>query len=180
MSFYNIDFATLCRQLLPVRLRKVRHIAWLRSLIQPVFTLHASFMNNMGNNNYYIAHNSQVCYMEAVLNDRFDPSSQRFEIHDGPICDPVYVYLASETRRVHIATEAELPLAPSTYDAPVYLYTAAEAYDVGVVFRVYCPEDFDVLDADNINELKALINKYRLVSRVNFEILEGPAPPLVV
>lgn len=175
MEFFSIDFSTLINQLLPVRLRKIGFIAWLQCITKPVVSLYEKFTNNRIANNYYLAHNGQVCHLEGILSNRFEDD---FAIRNGPYADAVYVFQYIEYIPVHVALEAELTPTPPDYDAPVYLFTDAAIYNnVGVPFRVYFPEGASYTP-DEFNEMTGLIDRYRLPGVLNYEVLEGPAPPL--
>lgn len=177
MDFFSLNFSILRRQLLPVRMRTNKHQAWLRALTHPIQKLYEAFVANRNANNYYLVHNGQICHMEAVLNDRFD-SLRRFAIRNGPFFDPIYVFLEYEDWPVYLATDDELLAGTPDYDAPSYLFTHLEIYDTGVLFIVYCPGPVSTYTADEQKEMRGLIEKYRLPSKKNYSIVDGPAPPL--
>lgn len=149
---FNIDFDTLVQMLLPVKLRKPRQVAWLKALVAPVATNYATFTVYRLEKEYELANNGQVCYLEKVLNDRFDPTTRSIVVADTPDIDPVYYYLDAENKEeyVYLASEAQ----------PVHYFLEAETVG-GPDFDVQVPALVTFDDA----ELKALVNKYKLVGR---------------
>jgi hypothetical protein len=73
MGFFDIDYNVKAWQSLPVRLRQAVQYAWLKVLVSPVVYLAGLFKVNRDANLYELAHDGQVCFLEAVLNDTFDP-----------------------------------------------------------------------------------------------------------
>lgn len=164
MGYYDIDYDVLVEQSIPTMLRNSLMKAWLKCLVQPVRWLYAKFQTNRAANRYDLAHNGQVCKLEAVLNDMFDNTLRRIYIGDGPWIDPEFIYLRTELKDEYLATTAELPVID--YDAPMYLYTVAETSIKYLQFIVYYPTGL-VFD---IERMKALINKYRLAGKKYYTI----------
>lgn len=179
MSFYEIDYDLVVARHTPVRLRKPRRLAWLRTLVSGIVGVddilemvgvYDLFKEVRSSSNYYLAHNSQVCYMEAVLNDTFDPIDRLIKIEDGPFVDPIYTYLDPEGLEVPLAADDTEIALPPDYDAPVWLYTDVETGVLGVQFIVYFPEG-SLWDDLDIDRAKALIGKYRLPSKRNYQLM---------
>lgn len=164
MGFFDVEFDVLRVQLLPVKLRAAIMKAWIKCLLKPLVWLYDKYMANRAANLYYLAHNSQVCYMEAALNDLFDNEDRRIYVGDGPQQSALYIYLASEEKEVYLPLTSELPV--TEYEAPVYLYTEGETMEFSDQFIVYYPDGL-VFDLDR---MKALINKYRLPSKNRYSI----------
>lgn len=165
MGFFDINYDSLNFQLLPVRLRKQRMLAWVRCLTVPIRWLHNLFMSNREINQYFLAHNGQVCHLEKVLNDAFDSVSREIVITDGEYEDPVFTFLATEIKPVLLALESEVGL--TAYEAPTILYTEAETSLLGNAFIVKVPSSvlFDE------NRMRAHIDRYRLAGRSVYEIV---------
>ena len=70
---YNINFAKLLGDLLPIDWRQPAMLQWLEILTAPLAVLHEDFLKYRKAKIYRLTHNSQVCYLQAVLNDAFDP-----------------------------------------------------------------------------------------------------------
>ena len=166
MGSFDVNYDVLRVQLLPVRLRKDRMKAWIKCLISPVKYLYDLYKLFRAAKLYDLAHNSQVCYMEAALNDVFDPEARRIYISDGEYEVPTFVYTVPEERTLYLATDGELPLID--YDAPIYLNLDSETYVMGWQFIVYYPAGL-VFD---MARLKAIVNRYRLPSKKNYDVRE--------
>lgn len=159
MGFFDISYDILRVQLLPVRLRKSNTNAWLKCLIAPVKWLYYQFMQQRAADRYLLAHNSQVVYLEAVLNDMFDPLTRGIYIADGLFEDPVYAFLVTETHPMWIGLTAES--GSVSFSLPTTLYTATETSVLGNAFIVKVPAAV-VFDTDR---MRALINRYRIAGK---------------
>ncbi len=169
MGYWDIDWDIVVRDETPVDLRKPKRLAWLRVLVWPVKFIYNLLLQFRLNTIYYLTHSSQVCYMEAALNDVFDNDERRIYIADGPFKDPVPLYLDAEAdKEVPLAEDSELPV--SEYDAPVYLYTDAETAELGAQFIVYYPAVL-ALDAGQLIRMRALVDRYRLPSKHNYQLI---------
>jgi hypothetical protein len=98
-------------------------------------------------------------YLEAVLNDMFDPLTRGIYIEDGSFEDPVYAFLVSETHPVWLGLAVEAGMV--SYALPSALYTATETSVLGNSFQVKVPAAIS-FDADR---MRALINKYRIAGK---------------
>jgi hypothetical protein len=168
MSVFEIDFGHLVNDQTPVRLRGAVRLAWLAAMADGAEYTHDLFAVNRANDLYDLAHNGQVCYMEAALNDLFDFYLRRIYISNGPYSDAVYIYQDDEDKPVYLAQDSELPVDPADYDAPVYLFTDAETYVNGITFIVNVPV---AIRGDGMTgmaagytdtRLKALVDRYRM------------------
>lgn len=169
MGIFDIDYSGLVVQLLPVRLRNNKMTSWLNCLVSPVAWLYNLFKANRKNNLYILAHDSQVCYLQAALNDVFDPVSRGIQVVDGPFEDPLYLYLNPELKPLWLGMVSEE--GTTTYPDPQVLYTDAETTLLGICFIVKVPlavaggAGYDVL------RLKALVDFYRLPGRKNYSVI---------
>ena len=164
MGFFDINFDSLRTQLLPVRLRKTNTKAWLSSLLAPVRWLHNKFINDRNATLYSLAHNSQVVYLQAALNDTFDPVGRGIIIEDGPYEDPLFVYLAPELVPQWLGLDSEAGTMP--FATPAALFTEGETLLMGYAFIVKVPVGVS-FDTDR---MKALIDKYRIAGRNIYQI----------
>lgn len=165
MSLFDVYYDTLCYQLLPVRLRKMRTVAWVRCLIAPIKWMYIQFSERRNSNLYQVAHNGQVVYLTAALNDLFDPVGRGIYIEDGLYEDPLFVYTVPEVKELWLglSTETSTP----TYPVPQVLYTDGETILLGNAFVVKVPAS---LPYDE-QRMRAMINKYRLTSKNVFQIV---------
>jgi hypothetical protein len=164
MSVFDIDYDLLSWRDLPVRLRRIVLWGWLRAMIAPVVWLYGRFMGNRAANLYRLAHNSQVCYIEAVLNDVFDPISRGIYISDPAWHDPVYLYRDDELKPVWLATDAEV--GTTVYDSPVWLFTDAETIGLLISFIVNVPVAVAGTTTYDMDRLRALVDRYKLPGKL--------------
>ena len=161
MSVFDVDFDVLTKQLLPVRLRRSAGahgdsmmVAWMKCLVSPVKYVQVLFNANRANDLYVLAHDGQVCYLDAALNDLFDNTLRRIYISDPAYIDPDYLYRRNEGKPLYLYQRSE--------HKPVYLYQRSETYEgAGVTFIVNVPIALG-LTAGQVLQLRALVNKYRL------------------
>jgi hypothetical protein len=164
MAFFDVDIDNVVWTNLPVRLRQVIQFAWLKAVIAPVKYIYGLFMANRVNNLYYLAHNSQVCYMEAALNDTFDNTLRRIYITDGADEYPIYEALISETEYIYEGLASEVG---GLYANVLYEPLAAETViEEGTGFVVHVPAA--IL---NVAYMTAQIDAYRLPGRNNYAII---------
>lgn len=168
MAFFDINYDTLIPQLLPVRLRLPVTIAWLKALVSPTKWLHSVFKQNRKSNLYDLRHNGQVCFLEAVLNDAFDPVARGIFITDGAFRDPLFTYLDTELKPLWLGLQSEAGTTP--YPDPEVLFTEAECYVLGICFIVNVPAVATWALSYDVVRLRALIDKYRLPGRTNYTI----------
>lgn len=131
-------------------LRKVFWLTWLGVLIKPIVTIYNSFLLYRQAKLYDLMITPQVCYMEAMLNDRFDISQRRIFIDDAVQQPPVYLYTEAENHPLYLFTEAE--------DDPEYIYTEGEGADYGNDFVVWVPAAISF----NAIEMRAMVMRKRL------------------
>lgn len=169
MGYFDIDYDGLVVQLLPVRLRQSVKIAWLKALVSPVKWLYNLFKTNRKSNLYTLAHDGQVCYLEAALNDAFDPFSRGIFITDGPFKDPLFLFLDTETKPVWLGLVSEE--GTTTYPDPEVLYTDVETYTLGICFIVHVPMLVAAGVGYDVIRLKALVDLYRLPGRDSYSVV---------
>ena len=173
MSVFDVDFSSvgLPKYVTPVRLRQSKMLAWLQALVSPVSYHYGLFTTNRTNDLYDLSHNGQVCYLKAALNDVFDPTGRRIYITDGPYVDPDFIYQAIEQKALPIDLVIEIGLAVIPAPDPVPLYTSAETYWLGVQFIIKVPHVVAGIPGYDLNRLRALVDKYRLVGKNNYSVV---------
>lgn len=153
MKFYDIDYKRFVRLMLPTMLRHDRLTAFLDAMVAPVITLYYQFRRFRQDAIYRLTITPQVCYLERLLNDRFDIDQRRIFITDGVFYDSLYLYTDGENNDLYAYNEAE--------NKPVPLYTAGESGAESADFIVNIPASLNF----DLNEFKALLNAYKLVSK---------------
>lgn len=104
-NIYNINYGRLVVWLLPNALRKTRLIAYIEALIKPVTSAYLAFRHYRNARLYELAITPQVCYLEKMLNDRYDPLQRRICIVDSVDQDPQHIYLAAENKPVYLGVK---------------------------------------------------------------------------
>ena len=153
---YIIDYGKLVTERIPADMYSNQMRAWLMQLIGQVVALYNSFVLFRNSVLYKIAITPQVCYLEKMLNDRYDSSLRRITIIDGLEYNPLFIYLDLENKPVYFFLKSE------TAKPKVYLYTAGEAGQFTFDFIVVVP----VAVSFNLNEMIALLQQYKLASKI--------------
>lgn len=149
---YSVNVGKLAVQLLPMCLRGDRMKAFVKAMVEPLKDLIAAFTEFRGETDYRLTHNSQVCYLRAVLNDRFDPLLRGIQIKDANRNLEGVIIHSRET-------ESPVVLSPTTR---MILYRRNFGGSRSVAFRVGIP--YRLHDRIDMYELAATINKYKLAS----------------
>jgi hypothetical protein len=160
MGFFEVDFDKTIWERLAVNLRTAVRYAWLKVLCYYVKKLYLLFYSNRAANLDNLAHNSQVVYMQAGLNDLFDKTLRRIIVDDDIIRDPLWIYLEAEAKPVFIDLEAEVGTAVIPDPDPVPIYLEEEGSIYGVPFLVKVP--VAVYGALDPLRLRAKIESLRL------------------
>jgi len=146
--WYNIDFNKLAVLMIPSFLRKPILTAYLQSLLVPLETLHAEWLQKRSDDWYSLNHTGQVYSLRNVFNDKLDEGSRRIFISDGNAYPATYIYTPAENKPKFLGR--------------LVIYQNSEFLNTGYDFIVHAPQD--VIDT-KINELNALIIKYKLASK---------------
>lgn len=154
-KIYQFDWHRLTRELLPVMLRKPHLLAVVEACVSALIAVRARFMNFKLDVEYDLTITPQVCYLERMLNDKFDYSQRRIRIVDGVSYDPVLLSLSEEAKPV-------LLTANSQEGAAVLLPLQSEVAQFSSDFVVTVPENV-VFDE---KRMSALMHKYKLAAKV--------------
>lgn len=149
-NIFDINYLSLIRWLMPHHWRKVRHLVWLNVMCYSHILLYQQFLRSRKANLYRLMITPQVCYMERMLNDRFDYSLRRIRIEDAEWHLPMYVYQDDELKDAHLYLESE--------KKPVMLYTDNEAGALKDDFVVLVPSAISF----NRDEMTGMINLFKL------------------
>ena len=160
---FNIDLPAIIEWLLPTWLRGSFTKAFLNSLVVTLQNLHNNLEDYRILKEYELSINGQVIWLEKMLNDRYDPSSQQIYIEDVGLVEQVYLNNKSENPRPpYIYNKAH----PGT---PTYLRNRSEdVYQFN--FTVWVPISIYTGLLDNneteLKAMKALINKYKMFGTI--------------
>lgn len=151
MSIFNVNFSRLIRWGVPTRLRKPKHLAWLRTLMSPLIRVYGFFRINRDRNLYRLRHGHSVAHLRALINDRYDPAMRRITVTDAPLdYQPTMVYKTIENQPVYLYQPAE--------NSPKFLWTDEEVNFGGIDFVVNVPVSL-VYDQQ---EMRAFINENKM------------------
>lgn len=145
----KVNFDRLLLWILAPYARKKVWILWLTALITPIKSLYVEFVAYSNFANYKLRGTGQVCSLQRVLNDRFDPTLRRIRIEDGSRFTRQYIFTRAEVKPVYLGT--------------MYIHDRDDYEDSGVDFTVLLPSDvYAALNTNTLNEMKANINFYKL------------------
>lgn len=154
---YVIDYVKLVRDRVPVDLREFADLmAYLQVIAGPFIWLHNSFVLYRDRMIYRITITPQRCYLEKMLNDRYDNTLRRIYIGDGITYEPLYIYREIELQPQFIYRESEAGKPAS------YLFNETEVGQVSFDFVVWVPAALTY----NASEMITLINDYKLASKL--------------
>lgn len=165
-NFYQFDWNILLKLLLPKRLVKLKILSFLTALVSPLRLLHLEFLRFRAHSLYKIKFNSQIVYLENVLNDVFDPILRRIVIQNAVFKNPIYFYEPEENKEVFFYEPED--------NQPVYFREPNEFVGDGVDFFVFVPPDLQPSNPQQeqnlLTRMNGLINYYKLYSK-NYSIV---------
>jgi hypothetical protein len=156
-AFYTIDWSQFIIDNLPIEQQKPIIIRWLNLVFKPIVRLHKEFLGFRSESLYKVNHNSQICYLQAVLNDSFDKRARRIRISNAKLKEPLWFYEPLEDKPVYFREDAD--------EKPVYFREETDflgGWDFLVVLPILLkPSDVNA-ENDLIIRIKAQINYYKL------------------
>jgi len=144
---YTIDYKKLIQWLTPQILRQSKFIAWMNVLVKPVNFLYQSLLNYRKAKLYQLMITPQKCYLERLLNDRYDYSLRRIYINDGLDKPPFYIFMDSELKPQWLYRHSEAK--------PDWIFTGGESGTITDDFIVYVPSDITFEQPEMISLVKA-------------------------
>ncbi len=159
---YTVDWSILLRLLLPTRLRKPRMLAFLNAAVEPIRELYQSFLSFREASLYKVRFNSQIVYLEAVLNDQFDAVQRRIRIENATFRAGLYLYEPEQQLDVYLYLDDM-----NVNNTDVYL---RDFDGDGFDFFVFVPLEPERSDGNLENRIKSYVNYYKLYSK-NYQII---------
>ncbi|MDE3185290.1 MAG: hypothetical protein KGM16_17900 [Bacteroidota bacterium] len=147
---YDIDYSKLVGWLTPEDLRKNRLLRFIAVLIAPLVTSYQSFLFYRKAKIYQLTITPQKCYLERLLNDRYDYSLRRIYIDDGQDKPPYYIFEHAEEKPKFIRQRSEA--------APAWIFTDGESGAITDDFIVFVPVDV----VFEVPEMTSLVKAYKL------------------
>lgn len=149
-NFYNIDLRRIARWNLPRIHRKPKRLARVYAMIYAVSEVFQQLLRFRKQKLYQLMITPQVCYLERLLNDRWDFTQRRIRIVDGIDKPPFYIYQKAELKPKYIRLRSE--------NRPKYIYTSGESGTLQDDFIIKVPMG---LPFDH-NEMRSLVTVYKL------------------
>lgn len=153
-KIFSINFKVLALLLIKRKWQQPKRMAGIYAVLKPVMSVYNAFITFYNDCLYYLAHTSQVVFIESALNDMFDPGLRRIRIVDASIVTPLYVYKTPEAKPVYLRKTSEA--------SPTYLRKESECFPNGIHFIVEVPVTL-VYDQ---SAMIALVKRYCLPGRL--------------
>lgn len=155
MNKYNVSYNRLAELLLPTYLRGARLLGVVCAMVAPIGRLHGELMVFRQDTAYRVGHNGQVCYLRAMLNDKFDPVDRGITItEDG---DDVGMGMVLHERAVAVHQ-----LLPWRIDGSLEMFRRGFNGTSRVGFWVNIPERLrGIVDEGAV---RAIVNAFKLAS----------------
>ncbi|MBN8834558.1 MAG: hypothetical protein ABS68_00310 [Niastella sp. SCN 39-18] len=150
-NIFNINWNVIATWFVPKKIRKPFLLSWVWVLVYPFSTLHQQFLLFRKAKLYHLMITSQKCWLERLLNDRYDSTERRIYIDDLPDTPPVYIFRRDENKPLALYRRSE--------NRPVYLYTRNETEQDTDYFIVWVPVSL----VFNKPEMTSLVKIYKLV-----------------
>ena len=153
---YLLNFKSLVRWLVPQEIHFNDLLAFLDACVKEIKVAYNKFLLQRDSFIYYLTITPQVCYLEKLLNNRYDYFERRIYITDGQSFDAVYLYQKSEDKPIFVYKKTE-STAPKTY-----LYKKSETGNDADDFVVNVPNTL----VYSASELRALVDSFKLAGTV--------------
>lgn len=147
----NIDFKKLTLWYLPSWIRTNGVVLMVYAAILPVIRLSTMLQSYFAAKVYRLNHNSQICYLEAVLRDVFDADLRRIYISDFDGKNRIYFWPELDRRDVN-------------FEENQYFWSETDYGDSGVDFSIHVPQDAAVGQAQEAY-LRSLADEYKLAGK---------------
>jgi len=152
-NYFKINFDKLAVFLLPTFLQIKEVFAFLQVILSPLKWVYNQFMQFREANIYHINITPQVCYIEKVLNDRFDKAQRRIYISSGVRYDETFIFLNAEQADEYIYQENE--------NKDLHIFNRFEVGPESADFFVFVPIELQPYETD----IRAITETYKLASK---------------
>lgn len=155
-----IDFYFLVLWLLPPQHKAPEVIEYLNAAFKPLIQLHETFDDFYAQIKYELEFNGQVCNLERLMNETFDPINNGIYITDAVFIEQVFIFNDAENN------EETYLFNNSEGGAPTYLFNQSEINPYDFIVNVPSTVAFNEV------EMKYLLNKYKhAAKRYKIEII---------
>jgi len=160
-NIFNIDYRKVISGHLATFLRTRIRAQWLYVLISPVIGVYNVFRVWRKEKLYQMNHNSQVIYLEKVINDKFDPGIRGITVRNTELLEPVWHYDPVEQRPVYYYDEQQ--------EASVIFHDPEVFDQYNADFEVIIPQRLQPADAAEREKfetaVRVLVDYYKLYSK---------------
>lgn len=154
-KYYNTNYSLLVTLLLPIRLRKNITAILLRSLVRPLELISESFIEYI--EALVVSANSQVCYMEAMINDEFDFIERRIKIRTTDVdLEALITWKKTTNKRILIPSH--------NTDQRFLLNAKGQIGANGKDFEIVFPLGYTLSESE-MTKLKQIVNRHKLSTK---------------
>jgi hypothetical protein len=141
---YQLDYEALVAENTPDELRVPKMLAWLGVLLSPIVNIYNRFLLFKKAKEYQLRITPQVCYLEKLLNDRFDFTNRGIYIEDGADNPQTIMYARAELKPVYMYRRSEVN--------PKIMYTRGESllYVNDFIIKVPASINFDIYEMTGV------------------------------
>lgn len=155
-NIFQINWFRLVKMLVFPAVQKPVLLAFINALLAPIRTKYNNFIQFKTDTDYRVQHNGQVCYLQKMLNDKFDNSLRRIRVQNVPAKPRLSFYQPEDDKSVFFYEDEPL----------VHFYTPNSYYN---------EFDFEVLIPTSLShyndQIATEINYYKIYSK-NYQIIE--------
>lgn len=146
-KIYDIDHQKLGTWLTPPPMRRSVFLTWMTRMIGPFVVIYQALLLYRSAKIYQLLITPQVCYLERLLNDRYDHTQRRIYITDGEDKPPTYIYQNAELKPLYVYNNSEGQPAR-------YIYTSGESGDHKDDFIIWVPVAISFENAEMVSLVK--------------------------
>lgn len=150
---YSVNWNKLISWLTPSVLFKPKIFALLKSIVAPISLLQGEFIGYRYQVNYELSITGQVCRLEKLLNDRYDPVDRRIYISNGNPSPKKFAFKQNEFVPQPVYTEPE--------NVGYFIFQEGEITQQTYHFNVNVPVGL----AFDENEFKSVLNAFKMPAK---------------
>jgi hypothetical protein len=156
-NYYNLNYARIGVLLLPTFLRKPVAAAFIKAMLEPLDDINSTFTEyreSLDTNTY-----SQVCYLQGLVNDNFDPLERRIRIRQAAPDEDSFLF-----RKRNIDKPVRLCKRSSAGFIPRLMSRKGFIGSENPDFEIVLPVGF-ALSENEETYMRALVNQNKLASK---------------
>lgn len=154
-NYYNVNYAQYAVQMLPANLRVELMMSYIKAIVVPLEELHAKFSKLKDSIDYN--HYSQICYMQSLVNDHFDPLERRINIKNSILDQGYYLFWKQKHNKPVLLHKQE-------NRQPYMISNDFEIGTTNIDFEIVFPIGY-ILSESEETRLTNLVNQSKLASK---------------